>query len=442
MKILVLIIGIVFLAIIATLEVWKRLVPAKSKRARQIEIVLIILAFIGGGVGLIRQAVSPSKDEVIRKTVAAVWEKGTVPIGELKVAYQEIGELKEQLTKAVERANEAEKRGDVPEAEGIIEELRKSGDISRLLEFLVKDRDVQKDELIERNREIAAVAYLKGDIGVASDAVDEILKFQPENLFALNQRGNILRLRGSLNGAEDCYQRVLDLAIEGDLRQAQAAAFGNLGVIYMDRGDLDKAVEMLKEALKINEEIRSKEGMAINYGNLGLIYQRWKYLDKAEEMFTKILEIHRMLKDQEGMSKDYGNLGLIYYTRGDRGDLDKAEKMYKKALEINKKLGRLEGMAIDYGNLGNVYGTKDELDKAEEMLKRALEIMKKIGNKEGMAGAYSNLGLVYEDRGKKVKAREYWEKAVELYKSIEMPREVEKVKRFIDRLSEKGEVKR
>ena len=291
MKFIILVIGIVFLAVIAILEIWKRLVPDRSKLVKKIEIALVILAFVGGAVGLIRVAVSPSvveqineAEENIREAVVKVLEKRTVPFEELRVSYQENQKIKEELTSALKRVAELEKSGEVPEAEGIIEELRKSGDVSRLLEVLEKDRDVHRNELIERNREIAAVAFLKGDIEKATEAVSEIIKIQPYDMDALNRKGRIHILRGELDEAVDCYKRVLEVAIEINFNQAEAAALGNLGLIYMDRGELDKAEEMHKKALEIDEKNGRLEGMASSYGNLGLIYQTRGELEKAEEM--------------------------------------------------------------------------------------------------------------------------------------------------------------
>jgi tetratricopeptide (TPR) repeat protein len=281
MKLLVLVTGVVFLAVIALLEIWKLRVPARSKMAKKIEITLVILAFVGGVVGLIRQAASPSIEERIKEAVATVFEKGTVPLEELKVSYEEIGKLKEGLKNAMRRVAESERQG-VKEAEGVIEELRKSGDVSRLLDVLEKDRDVHKDELIERNREIAAVAYLKGDIEKATEAVEEILKLKPDDMDALNQKGHIHTLKGELKEAKDCYQRVIEVGIEVNNEQAQAAGIGNLGVIYRRRGDLDKAEEMHRKSLEIDKKLGQLEGMASQYGNLGLIYEMRGDLDKAE----------------------------------------------------------------------------------------------------------------------------------------------------------------
>ena len=335
MKLLVLVISVVFLAVIAALEIWRRLVPAQSKLTTRIEIALVILAFVGGVAALIWQAVSPSTEEKIIEAVERVIEKRTVPDEELKGAYGEIGKLKEQLARAMRRVAELERQG-VKDAKGIIEELRKSGNVERLLEVLEKDRDIHKNQWIERNREIAVVAYLRGDIDIAIEAVDEILKELPDDLFALNLRGHIHKLNGQYKKAEDCYRHALKVGRNVGDEAVQAVALDNLGVIYRERGELDK----------------------------------------AEDMHLKSLEIAKKLGLQELMACAYGNLGLIYKTRG---ELDKAENMHNKSLGINKKLGRLENMAIDYANLGSVYKQRGDIKKTKEYWEKALEIFKKIG---------------------------------------------------------------
>jgi len=305
---------------------------------------------------------------VVSKAIELAEDKGR--------AEEQIEQLKDELAKAVERIKKLEAEGNRPDAEKALEELRESGDMRRLQELLIRDRDEHRDALIQRNREISAVAYLRGDIDIASDAVNEILKELPEDLFAFNQRGHIHKLRGKLKEAESDYKRVLVLAIETENNQARAVALGNLGLIYTTRGDLDKAEEMYLKSLEISKTYRLLESMANQYGNLGEIYNTRGELDKAEQAILKILEIHEQLGDEEGKAKDYGNLGLIYETRG---ELDKAEEMHKKSLKIKEKLGLQEGMANSYGNLGLIYEQGGDIGKAKEYGEKALGLYKKIG---------------------------------------------------------------
>ena len=298
-------------------------------------------------------------------------------------------QLKEQLAKAVERIKKLEAEGNRPDAEKALEELRQSGDMKLLQKLLIKDRDEHRDVLIRRNREIAAVAYLRGDIDIANEAVNEILKELPDDLFALKQRGNIHRLWGDSKEAEVCYRRVLQLSRDVSDEAVEAAALGNLAMIYMEKGELDKAEEMCLQSLEISER----------GGMMGLT------------------------------ASQYGNLGAIYLTRG---ELDKAEKMFRDGLKIDEKLGRLEGITAMYSNLGLIYQRRGERDKAKEMYLKSLEIAEKLDYKEIMAALYSNLGSVYRQRGDIQKAKEYWEKALGLYKRIGMPHMVEKVEGWIN----------
>jgi len=240
------------------------------------------------------------------------------------------------LAKSVERIEKLKAEGNRPDAEKALEELRESGDMMRLQELLIKDRDKHRDALIQRNREIAAVAFLRGDINIATEAVNEILKELPDDMFALNQMGHIHHLRGQLNEAEDCYRRLLQLGRERGNQEVQAWGLGNLGIIYGTRIELDK----------------------------------------AEKMFNKVLKIEEKLGRLDSIARAYGNLGVIYKTKG---DLDKAKDMHKKSLEINKKLGCLEGMAAEYANLGLIYEQRGDNDKARQYWEQAVGFYKQIG---------------------------------------------------------------
>ncbi len=86
--------------------------------------------------------------------------------------------------------------------------------------------------------------------------------------------GNFLVRVGRLAQAEVMYGRVLELAKLAEDGVAEAATYGNLGLIYQKRGDLPKAEEFHRKSLTINEKLGRLEGMAKQYGNLGLIYQK------------------------------------------------------------------------------------------------------------------------------------------------------------------------
>ncbi len=147
--------------------------------------------------------------------------------------------------------------------------------------------DRANDDLIQRNRELAAVAFLRGEITVAAEAIDGLLRLDPEDLDALNRRGHIRHLRGDLDGARDDYEKVFRIASAGDDEGWQAVANCNLGVIYLTRGELVEAEKWHRKSLAIHERLGRQEGMAAAYGNLGLIYQTRGNVAQARDLWIK-----------------------------------------------------------------------------------------------------------------------------------------------------------
>jgi tetratricopeptide (TPR) repeat protein/energy-coupling factor transporter ATP-binding protein EcfA2 len=177
-------------------------------------------------------------------------------------------------------------------------------------------------------------------------------------------------------GLLEDFIRLSNIALKFSMPdETRASILDNLGNVYRVRGELDKAEDMHKKSLEINERLERFEWIANNYRNLGIVSRVRGEFDKAEEMQKKSLAINERLGKLEGMADNYGNLGNIYEIRG---ELDKAEEMHKKSLDIEERLGRLEGMAKDYGNLGDIYKKRGELDKAEKMYKKSLAIFQEI----------------------------------------------------------------
>ena len=407
--------------------------------------------------------------KIIRRYEQTVVEKEGQVTG-LRGQLSEKDELIARLKDGLDRVRAEAAKGDAA-ASTVLDELRKSGDTEKLQHLLNAERNQHKEEFIERSLEVAAIAFLRGDIPTTRTCLDEVLRLTPHDVRALNQLGHLERLLGNLDAAEQAYQHVLAAGKKGGDQMLQAVAYGNLGNVYATRGALDEAEAMYKKSLAIEEKLGRLEGMASDYGNLGVVYKKRGALDHAEEMYKKSLAINEKLGALEGMANQNGNLGNVYLARGaldhaeemykkslaineklgslggmaiqygnlgvvymTRGELDESEAMYKKSLAINEKLGRLEGMASDYGNLGIVYQTRGALDEAEAMYKKALEITEKIASLEVTANQFCNLATLHKLRGDKSQAREYWTKARDLFAQIGMPHMVKKVQGWLDGL--------
>ncbi len=247
--------------------------------------------------------------------------------------------LKSNLSNALSRASSEAKAGD-PAAKAAIADARATGDITKLQSVLIAEANRREKEVrdgaqdyLELCREIAGIAYLRGDIREAEQRLNTVINFASDDLDAHNRMGHIRQRRGELNAARESYRHVLDNATNDGWR---AIAYGNLGIIAKTHGDLDEAEQLHRKSLEIDEKL----------GNL------------------------------EGMASDYGNLGNVAKSRD---ELDEAERLYRMALEINEELGRLEGKAIQYSNLGIVAQTRGDVAGAREHWTKARDMFTRVG---------------------------------------------------------------
>jgi len=222
--------------------------------------------------------------------------------------------------------------------------------------------------------------------------------------------GNSLAALSRLPEAEGHYRQALAGAEKADDEEGQAAALGNLGLVYAARGQLDKAEEHLMKALAIHEEIGDRLGQGQDLGNLGTVYGRRGQLAQAEEHHRRALAIDEEIGGRLGQAEDLANLGTVY---AERGELDKAEEHHKKALAIFEETGNRLGQAQDLTNLGNIYDERGELDKAEEYHRRALAIDEEIDHRLRQAEGLVNLGLLAARRRDGHRARELFQQAAQ-----------------------------
>jgi tetratricopeptide (TPR) repeat protein len=340
----------------------------------------------------------------------------------------EVDILKTSLRNAILRAKGLTKPGRKTEAEEAIKELRKSGDMAKLQALLIADRDKHGNAMIERNHEIAAVAFLRGDINVASDAVEQVLQNKQDDMESLNQKGMILILRGDGEGARKCYEKLLVVANSHKDDGFKAAALGNLAHVYFLMGELGKAEAMCREALAIAQRQGRLDQVTAQYSGLGLIYESRGKFDIAVSYFLESLRIDLEHGDLQGIAAAYGNLGIVYCRVR---DFDRAEKMCRKSLEAEEQMGRREGITRQYGNLGTICLNRGKLDEAEAWYQKALEISQELGYQLEIANNYKDIGTVNARRKNKAKAREYWLKALELYKKVGMAPEVQQIEVYL-----------
>jgi tetratricopeptide (TPR) repeat protein len=224
--------------------------------------------------------------------------------------------------------------------------------------------------------------------------------------------GNSFGMLGKLEEGEGHYRQALTLAQRVRDRKGEAAALGNLGLIYHQRGDLERAEEHHKRALAIDQEIGDKFGEAIDLGNLGNVYVDRGQLNKARHWHRQALHLGTKTGNALGQARALNNLGLVY---AQKGQLDKAQHHHRQALKIDSRIDNRSGEVRDLLNVASVYTYRGDLDNAEWCLLQALEIARSAGYGLSEALALGNLGLLALRRGDPAKGREFLEAAAALY---------------------------
>jgi tetratricopeptide (TPR) repeat protein len=319
-----------------------------------------------------RRARIEADDSMRQKTINRILAGGE------RHHVQGIYERVEPMRKYVERATDRLEAGVadmIPDAQAIFENLERGGEPTRLLDFLVAQRKGAQD-IVARNREIATLGYLGGDIQTASEAIETILDSFPNDLDALTRRGTICYLRGNNDEAKELYMRVLKIATANNNEEEKAAAHVHLGTLAQLMKLLGEAEFHHAAALKIYEKLADEAGMADCLVNIGLIHQARAETSKAEDAYRKAMEINERLKRLEGLAVTCGCLGLLIYDR--RGDLEEAERLLGTALDLNTRLGRLGGMASAYGNLGLVRFKRGHTKAARELFTKSLALYQRL----------------------------------------------------------------
>lgn len=240
-----------------------------------------------------------------------------------------------------------------------------------------------------------------------------------------------------------------DESIALQSKKSMVAAYGNIGVIYMEQGDYPSALEYYLKALKVAEETGDKDKIAIQLGNIGSIYTNqddypnaleyynkalklfegsgnrgkiatvlsntgiiyWYQRDyaKALEYYQKALKIRDNINDKNGMTNLLGNIGTVYHVQK---DYPNALEYYLKALKVAEEIEDKSRIAIWLGNTGELYTALKEYDKAEKYLLKSLAIAEQIRSMDDIRAGHLHLSEMYETMGKFSTALEHYKKAM------------------------------
>ncbi|MGB3759482.1 MAG: tetratricopeptide repeat protein [Rivularia sp. (in: cyanobacteria)] len=218
-----------------------------------------------------------------------------------------------------------------------------------------------------------------------------------------------------LQAALRLWQQALKIYREIKDRQGEAAALGNIGLVYYSLRDYVKAISYLEQYLTIAREIKDRQGEINTLNYLGHAYKSIGNYAKAIEYYKKYLLIAKEIKDVKAEEKTLSKIGVIYEFLGDYA---KAIQYYKQSLAITKEIKdpKAEGEAL--GNLGIVHLYLGKYTKSMNYFQQHLAIAREIEDPGSEAMALTNIGIVFRNLGNYIKAIEYQKQSLAIYRKI------------------------
>ncbi|RME32985.1 MAG: tetratricopeptide repeat protein, partial [Gammaproteobacteria bacterium] len=211
--------------------------------------------------------------------------------------------------------------------------------------------------------------------------LDKVLEQNPENFVAHNLRGEVLMLKGELEGAGEAFARAIELKPKWPL------PYRNLAALRLQQGRTDEAVAVYEKGVEATGE---NPAMIIG---LATLYENTGKIDKAIGLYEDVLVRER---DSELAAN---NLAMLL------ADYKQDEASLKRARNLIGPLMDKDNAAYQ-DTVGWVLYRAGDLDGALEHLQRALELAPQA------PGLHYHLARVLLDKGDRKGALEHLEKAV------------------------------
>jgi len=220
-----------------------------------------------------------------------------------------------------------------------------------------------------------------------------------------------LRARAALNfftgdatEALEAAQKALQVFEERKDLVGKVTTLLTLGGIWLRLAELDRAYECFAHALALCEEglreqpenDRLQKNWAAAYGNVGNVYIA---LGSIDEGMRHLLEAYRRqieLQDRRGLGITSIGIAGAYLQLGRR---EEAAKFLAQACELLRETETWYMLAVALSNRGHLAALEHRWEEAQQYLEESLALRQKLKDKRGEAVTLSTLAIVRFHRG-------------------------------------------
>ena len=188
------------------------------------------------------------------------------------------------------------------------------------------------------------------------------------------------------------YLRALPLARRAGWLHGEAAALGNLGIMYQQSGRLQEASEHHARALALDGQTGSLAGQAVNLGNLGLVSWLMGRLEQAADYDLRALALYRETGSSYGEALTLSTLGVACHALG---RFDDALEHFTQALALQREVGDRGNEGDTLQGLAAVHRDAGRCRLALELAEAALAVAQDTGDRVVEADALHVLATVH-----------------------------------------------
>lgn len=326
--------------------------------------------------------------------------------------------------------------------------------VGELVDHVSKDPQLREKGLEELRR---------SQLEVASRVFNELLKDHPDDPEllaaqgeAFHQRGQILKLLGQIDPAEEAFKSALNIfdtltkksgAPNIGWERKLAAMHAELGLLYLRQERIADAQQSFTKSQSLRQDLTQKHpelpylqvDLAIGLTQQGQMSESQLDLSKASEYYDQArAEFDRLAKldPKDAMSAEYHaecwlHLGRVYAAGG---NLAKAERAYQAGLEILNKLRAtkhsdpelLETIATGDNNLADVLIRSARLTQASEAFEQAAAVFRELVQTHPNVGSYlhklaicnNNLASLHQEMNNLTAAEKQQRLAIDAMESL------------------------
>jgi CHAT domain-containing protein/tetratricopeptide (TPR) repeat protein len=291
-----------------------------------------------------------------------------------QIVAQEGATPNDGMSKLLNRAGEAMKRGAVDSALALYREALNSEHqaMSRGMESAITDSIGVAFERLARPD--SALRYYRQALRVQREVGD-----RAGEAATLNNTAGAFGKLGQPDSALAYYFEAVSILREVGDRGGEASAENGLGRVYSNLGRPDSAFVHLRRALLIWRKVGNRAGEGRTLNNIGVVYARQGHLDSALVYYREALGLARQIGDRAVAALPLNNLGNAY---ADQGRFDSALVFYREAASLARELGDRAAEGRTLGNIGTIQAQNlGHLDSALIYYQKALQIARDIGDR-------------------------------------------------------------